>query len=46
MIQAEEFLRLAESYATGRSEADLRSAVSRAYYAAFHVAREFMALLG
>ena len=46
MIQAEEFLRLAEIYATGKSEADWRSAVSRAYYAAFHVAREFMASLG
>ena len=30
MIQAEEFLRLAEIYATGKSEADWRSAVSLA----------------
>ena len=46
MIRGEEFLGLAENYATGPTEADWRSAVSRAYYAAFHVAREFMSNLG
>jgi uncharacterized protein (UPF0332 family) len=46
MIRGEEFLKLAEAYATGTSEADWRSAVSRAYYAAFHVARDFMTSLG
>jgi uncharacterized protein (UPF0332 family) len=33
------FLSLATRLATGPTEADWRSAVSRAYYAAFHVAR-------
>ena len=46
MIRGEEFLRLAENYAQGQTEADWRSAVSRAYYAAFHVARQFMGDLG
>ncbi len=46
MIDGTEFLRLAEHYATGTTEADWRSAVSRAYYAAFHVARAFLTELG
>lgn len=46
MIEGDEFLKLAETYATGKSEADWRSAVSRAYYAAFHVARDFLTSLG
>ena len=46
MIRGDEFLKLAERYATDQSEADWRSAVSRAYYAAFHVARDFMTSLG
>lgn len=46
MIRGDEFLKFAETYATGTSEADWRSAVSRAYYAAFHVARDFMTSLG
>lgn len=46
MIRGEEFLSLAEQYVQGQAEADWRSAVSRAYYAAFHVAREFMSDLG
>jgi uncharacterized protein (UPF0332 family) len=35
-----ELLTLAATLAAGSSEAEWRSAVSRAYYAAFHVARE------
>ncbi|MBI2376904.1 MAG: HEPN domain-containing protein [Deltaproteobacteria bacterium] len=34
-----EFLRLAEDLVTRKDEAELRSAVSRAYYAAYHFAR-------
>jgi uncharacterized protein (UPF0332 family) len=34
-----EYLRVAELWAQGASEPEWRSAVSRAYYAAFHVAR-------
>lgn len=46
MIRGEEFLGLAKNYATGPTEADWRSAISRAYYVAFHVARELMSELG
>ena len=46
MIRGDEFLRLAENYAAETSEASWRSAVSRAYYAAFHVARDLMTSLG
>ncbi len=46
MTRGEEFLRLAEQYVQGQSEAEWRSAVSRAYYAAFHVVREFLGDLG
>ncbi len=37
-----DFLVLAARLATGTTEADLRTAVSRAYYAAFHVARRLL----
>ena len=38
-----DFLLLATRLATGAAEADWRTAVSRAYYAAFHVARRLFA---
>ena len=38
-----EFLSLAARLASGGAEADWRTAVSRAYYAAFHVARRLFA---
>ena len=38
-----DFLLLATRLAAGSSEADWRTAVSRAYYAAFHVARRLLA---
>lgn len=41
-----DFLPVAEALAQGDSEAEWRSASSRAYYAAFHVACEFLATLG
>ena len=37
-----EFLQLADELAAGTTEAEWRSAVSRAYYAAFHVARDLL----
>ena len=40
-----EFLKVALSLLAGASEADWRSAVSRAYYAAFHVARNLVVVL-
>jgi len=40
------FLPLAKTLANGATEAEWRSAVSRAYYAAFHVARQLLASLG
>ena len=46
MTRSEEFLTLAEQHVRGQSEVEWRSAVSRAYYAAFHVAREFLGDLG
>jgi len=46
MIQPEDFLTLAESWIQGTSEAEWRSAVSRAYYAAFHKARRVFSDLG
>jgi hypothetical protein len=39
MIQPRDFLAQAEQLLTGGSEVDRRSAVSRAYYAAYHLAR-------
>jgi uncharacterized protein (UPF0332 family) len=35
-----EYLRVAELWVRGTTEAEWRSAISRAYYAAFHVARQ------
>ena len=46
MIDGEEFLKLAELWIQGATEAEWRCAVSRAYYGAFHVARRFMRRLG
>ncbi|HJT32787.1 MAG TPA: hypothetical protein VJ783_12160 [Pirellulales bacterium] len=37
-----DFIALAIKLSSSRNEADLRSAVSRAYYGAFHVARQFL----
>ncbi len=41
-----DFLPLARKLAAGSTEADWRTAVSRAYYAAFHVARRLLEDLG
>jgi uncharacterized protein (UPF0332 family) len=41
-MDALEYLRVAELWVHGTSEAEWRSAVSRAYYAAFHVARQLL----
>ncbi len=41
-----DFLPLASSLAAGTTEAEWRTAVSRAYYAAFHVARELLESFG
>ena len=46
MISGRDFLTLAELWVKGTSEAEWRSAISRAYYAAFHAARQFMEDLG
>jgi uncharacterized protein (UPF0332 family) len=46
MITGEDFLALAEVWVTGTTEAEWRSAVSRAYYAAFHRARRLLRDLG
>jgi uncharacterized protein (UPF0332 family) len=45
-MTARDFLTLADRLVTGATEAEWRSAVSRAYYAAFHVARELLTGLG
>jgi hypothetical protein len=37
-----DFLPLARQLATGATEADWRTSVGRAYYAAFHVARQLL----
>jgi uncharacterized protein (UPF0332 family) len=37
-----DFLAVASALAAGPTEAECRSAISRAYYAAFHTAREFI----
>lgn len=42
-MNGRDFLPLAARLAGGTTEADWRTAVSRAYYAAFHVARRFFA---
>jgi uncharacterized protein (UPF0332 family) len=41
-----DFLPLASQLAHGASEAEWRTAISRGYYAAFHVARQLLADLG
>jgi len=41
-MTGEDFLSVADSLLEGSSEADWRSAVSRAYYGAFHVARRLL----
>jgi uncharacterized protein (UPF0332 family) len=41
-----EYLPLAATLAAGTTRAEWRTAVSRAYYAAFHVARELLTSLG
>ncbi len=41
-----DFLDVAAEWATGAREAEWRSAVSRAYYAAFHVARQLLVQSG
>jgi uncharacterized protein (UPF0332 family) len=41
-----DFLLVAQRLLAGATEADWRSAVSRAYYGAFHVARQLMGDLG
>jgi uncharacterized protein (UPF0332 family) len=46
MIRPDNFLNLADDLAQRGSEADWRTAVSRAYYAAFHAARELLSALG
>ena len=45
MIRGEDFLKCAERSAIGPTETDWRTAVSRAYYAAFHEARECLTAL-
>jgi uncharacterized protein (UPF0332 family) len=40
------FLNVADTLSTGGTEADWRSAISRAYYAAFHKARSFLLRCG
>lgn len=46
MITGEDFLILAEAWISAATEAEWRSAVSRAYYAAFHVGRQLLRGLG
>jgi uncharacterized protein (UPF0332 family) len=45
-MDGRDFLRVARTLALSRDEADIRSAVSRAYYAAFHAARVLLKALG
>ncbi len=46
MITGEEFLVLAETWIIAGTEAEWRSAVSRAYYAVFHTGRHLLRSLG
>lgn len=46
MISSRDFLTLAENWSRGRTEAEWRCAVSRAYYASFHECRQFLQVLG
>ena len=41
-MNGRDFLRLARQLAAGRTEAEWRTAIGRAYYAAFHVARQLL----
>ena len=45
-MDGRDFLKLAQRLASGNSEAEWRSAVSRGYYASFHVASSFVTSLG
>jgi uncharacterized protein (UPF0332 family) len=45
-MTGQDFLTVANQLAGGSTEAEWRSAISRAYYAAYHVARELMEVLG
>lgn len=45
-MNGREFLGLAQTLATATTEAAWRSAASRSYYAAFHVARQLLEGLG
>src|SRR5713101_728199 len=45
-MNVRDFLTLAKALANETTEADWRSAVSRAYYGAFHVARQLLEDLG
>lgn len=46
MIRSAELLSLARTLAAGTTEVHWRAAISRAYYAAFHQARDFLQSLG
>jgi uncharacterized protein (UPF0332 family) len=46
MIRSTDFLELAERWVDRATEAEWRSAISRAYYAAFHEARRLLRELG
>jgi uncharacterized protein (UPF0332 family) len=45
-MKSREFLKVAQTLLQDQGEGAWRSAVSRAYYAAFHTAREVMGILG
>ena len=45
-MDGRDFLKVADTLLAGNTEAEWRSAVSRAYYAAFHVARELLGQCG
>lgn len=46
MISNHDLLRFAEKLCLGQSETEWRCAISRAYYAAFHLAKDFLRALG
>jgi uncharacterized protein (UPF0332 family) len=46
MMEGDDFLSLAVRLSSGTSAAELRSATSRAYYGAFHKARELLESIG
>ena len=45
-MKAQDFLDVADELAAGNREAEWRSGASRAYYAAFHVARQLLIVCG